>query len=84
MNKTKIIIVNIVAMTFVALIIIGTLSIWYAVDDSRYCRKHEESNLNINFEWNFFDGCMFELPDGTWINLSVYKDRNQYELEIEK
>ena len=66
-----------------ALITIGGLCLWYIIDDTSLCQKYEKANPSINFEWGFSTGCIFELPDGTWVNLRVYKNQKQYELEIE-
>ena len=67
----------------VAIIFIGCLALWYVIDDTSFCQKYEEANPNMNFEWSFSTGCIFELPDGTWINLREYKNQNEYRLEIE-
>ena len=62
----------------------GILIGYYVIADNLYCRDHEKANPDINFEWSFSDGCMFELPDGTWVNLRDYKNQDEFKIEIEK
>ena len=80
----KEIITGIVIGLFIAILVTGGLFLWYTIDDISLCQNYEEANLNINFEWAFSTGCIFQLPDGAWINLREYKHQNEYKLEIEE
>lgn len=83
-KKFLIVLVNIAISIAIVVVAFGILGVWYIIDDGAYCRKHERANLNIEFEWSFSGGCMFELPDGTWVNLREYKNRNEFKIEVEK
>ncbi len=80
----KKLLINLIIFVIALVIALSILIGWYIVGDNSYCRKHERANPNIEFEWSFSDGCMFELPDGTWANLREYKNRNEYKIEVEK
>ena len=76
--------VDVVTWSIIMVAIVGAFIGWYVISDNSYCRTHEKANPDINFEWNFSDGCMIELPDGTSINLRDYKNRDEFKIEIEK
>ena len=78
------IITGVIMGLVVAIVVMGGMFLWYVIEDTSFCQKYGEANPTIDFEWSFSDGCIFQLPDGTWIDLREYKDQNQYKLEIEK